>query len=193
MVEAGQSGGSIAREVDTGFCASSSRSTAAIPQVEAYDASRAAPLGWESVGRDNHVHNARGRAGSPGDTRNRMHRVRVQKKELSDRVAANRDRHREQFSKGLELYKAAVIAELEVWMERARKGKRVRARTALVAPEDHTQEYDQLLDMLAMSVEDEIELTAQEFAQYVRDDWGWKRQFTNTMLNNSRYLERRRQ
>lgn len=121
-----------------------------------------------------------------------MHRVRVKKQELMERVTENRDRHREQFEKGLDLYRDAVIAELETWLERARKGKRIRVRTQLAAPEDHTSEYEQVLDMLSMSVEEEIELTAQEFAQYVRDDWGWRRQFTATMRANTRYLERRR-
>jgi hypothetical protein len=78
-----------------------------------------------------------------------MHAVRVRKEELVQRVAENRDRHRDEFEKGLDLY------------------------------------------MLEMSVESEIELTAQEFAQYVRDDWGWKRQFTDSLHRNTRYLERR--
>jgi hypothetical protein len=120
-----------------------------------------------------------------------MHVVRVRKEELVQRVAENRDRHRDEFEKGLDLYRKAVVAELETWLERARKGKEVATRTALVAPQDHTQEYEQLLDMLEMSVETEIELTAQEFAQYVRDDWGWKRQFTDSLHRNTRYLERR--
>lgn len=45
--------------------------------------------------------------------------------------------------------------------------------------------------MLAMSVEDQIELTSQEFAQYVRDDWAWKRQFTDTIDATTQYLGRR--
>lgn len=76
-------------------------------------------------------------------------------------------------------------------MQQPTSRKRVRTKTELLVPEDHTDEYDQLLEMLAMSVDDEVELTAQEFAQYVRDDWSWKHQFTRTMRRNSTYLEER--
>jgi hypothetical protein len=37
-----------------------------------------------------------------------------------------------------------------------------------------------------METREEIELTEQEFAQYVMDDWSWKGQFTAT---NSAYLK----
>lgn len=118
-----------------------------------------------------------------------MKNVKVNKTELVKRVSENREKHRKEFEEGLETYKAAVIKELEEWMEKAKAGKKVRAYTQLTAPEDHSDDYDQVLDMLAMSVDDEIDLTYQEFSQYVRDDWGWKQQFTNTIMSNSAYVE----
>jgi hypothetical protein len=39
--------------------------------------------------------------------------------------------------------------------------------------------------MLEMSKEDTIELTQQEFSQYVQDDWHWKDQFLFSNMNYS--------
>ena len=46
-----------------------------------------------------------------------------------------------------------------------------------------TKEYDQVIDMLDMSVDSEIELTHSEFRQYVRDEWGWSEMFNTTAVN----------
>jgi len=54
-----------------------------------------------------------------------------------------------------------------------------------VFPMNQTPEYDQAIRMLEMSVEDEVELTAGEFSQFVMDRWHWKQQFSAT---NSAYI-----
>jgi hypothetical protein len=43
----------------------------------------------------------------------------------------------------------------------------------LVQPRDHTSDYDRVIMMLEMSVDDTIVLDANEFDQYVRDVWAW--------------------
>jgi len=47
----------------------------------------------------------------------------------------------------------------------------------LAAPEDHTNEYDAVIRMFEMSIEDEIELTGTEFMCFVQDEWGWSREW----------------
>jgi hypothetical protein len=121
-----------------------------------------------------------------------MRTVKVAKQELIARVQGNMETHRADFDAGLETYRKAVVQELEEWLDQARKGKRIRAYTELRAPEDHMEDYRQVLDMLEMSVDTEIELTHQEFSQFVRDDWGWKEQFTMSLESNTQYLERGR-
>lgn len=117
-----------------------------------------------------------------------LHTVRLTKESLIARLRENRNKHREEFEAGLEVYREAVLKELEEWLEDARKGKRITAYTQLRAPEDHTTEYDQAIEMLEFSLDEELELSAEDFAQYVRDDWGWKRQFTQTLMSNTTYV-----
>lgn len=117
-----------------------------------------------------------------------MRTVKVAKEDLIARIKSNMEKHRAEFEGGLETYRKAVVQELEEWLDRAREGRRVEAYTQLRAPEDHMEDYRQVLDMLKMSVDSEIELTHQEFSQFVRDDWGWKEQFTRSLATNTDYL-----
>lgn len=115
--------------------------------------------------------------------------VRVNKTALIRKLRENRDQHRGQFEKGLELYRKAVVRELEEQLERARRNETVVRFSALTQPEDHTADYDHAIELLDMSLDDEVELTAEEFARYVRDDWGWKRQFADALRTTRTYLE----
>jgi hypothetical protein len=45
---------------------------------------------------------------------------------------------------------------------------------------DMSREYDQIIRQLEMEVEDIVELTAEEFAQYVLNRWRWREQFASS-------------
>ena len=50
-------------------------------------------------------------------------------------------------------------------------GRSISRSINLAEPVDHTADYDRILAMLEMSVDDTISLSAQEFNQYVLDNW----------------------
>lgn len=114
-----------------------------------------------------------------------MELVKVQKAELRAVVQVNRDGHRNEFLKALEGFKARAIDELERRIVDVEKGRKFSQHLGLPEPEDHTKDYDRVLKMLAMSVDDVIELDESDFQMYVMDDWAWKQQFTTT---NSMYV-----
>jgi len=116
-----------------------------------------------------------------------MENVKVKKEELLDRLTANRSKHRAIFEDALEGYRKAVIKALDASLEDARAGRKINQYLGLVEPQDHTAEYDAVLDMVEMSVDSEIVLTYQDFRAYVRDEWGWKQQFIgSTAMYNSK-------
>lgn len=117
-----------------------------------------------------------------------MHNVKVGRVNLLGRIQKNRQTHKEQYENAVEEYKQAVIVELEEWLEKAKAGKDVRRMTVLDKPEDHTEEYDRVIDMLEMSVDEEITLDANSFNQYVRDEWHWKERFGSSIRSTSAYL-----
>lgn len=69
-------------------------------------------------------------------------------------------------------------------LDEAKAGKQIRRSLALVEPQDQTRDYDRAIRMMEMSQDEVVELEEHDFAQYVLDDWSWKRQF---LLSNSNY------
>lgn len=112
-----------------------------------------------------------------------MREVTVNREDLRKRVQENRDHHREVYEKAMLGYTKAAIKFFEEQLARALSGKTFQRMFPEPMPSDHTDDYDNVLDMLDMSVEDNITLGELEFRQYVRDEWGWKREFTATSSN----------
>lgn len=119
-----------------------------------------------------------------------MKTVKVNRKQLLEKVKANRATHRTTFEEALEGYREQAISELEASLLEAKAGKRIRRGLQLVEPMDMTREYDRVITMLEMSVEEELEVTQQEVMQYVMDDWSWKQQFeaVSATYNNKKGL-----
>ena len=104
-----------------------------------------------------------------------MQEVKVKRAELLTRIRANMESHRDLFLKAQEGYRARVIEELDRMLQEAKGGKPIRRAVSLAEPQDHTTDYARVVDMLEMSQDDVIEIDAVSFAQYVRDEWAWKR------------------
>lgn len=102
--------------------------------------------------------------------------------DLVDKIRANREAHREKFLKAQEAFRARAIEELDRRLADARNGSRINLYIDLPEPKDHTADYDRVLEMLAMHVEDTIDLSEKDVQMYVQDDWGWKREFELTNL-----------
>lgn len=115
-----------------------------------------------------------------------MNTVTVKRDELLERVTENRNNHRAIFEEAQIKYREFVIKELDSMLDDAKAGRKVRRAVSLPEPEDHTRDYDRVITMLQMSVNDEVELLSQEFENYVMDNWGWNASFTaNTMRYTS--------
>lgn len=109
--------------------------------------------------------------------------VRVNKDDLLARIKKNRDEHRQIFEEALEGWKKAVIKALEEAYQDALQGKEFRLHVGLVRPEDHTDQYDTVIELLGMSLDDELELTQNDFACYALDKWAWQAQFLTTSMD----------
>ena len=104
-----------------------------------------------------------------------MNTVAVKREELLTKVRTNRDAHRTLFLKAQEGYRKLVIEELDRMLADAKAGRPIARPINLVEPADHTEDYDRVLAMLEMSVDDTVILGAEEFSQYVLDRWTWSR------------------
>ena len=109
-----------------------------------------------------------------------MKDVTVSRDRLVEKIQVNRDAHRAEFEKAIVAYKARIITELEERLDDARHGRNVEHYIRLPIPEDHTDDYDQVLEMLAMEIRPEITIDYNTFRRYVMDDWDWKQTTTAT-------------
>lgn len=109
-----------------------------------------------------------------------MELVRVNKKSLREIVQKNRDAHRKAFEDAVDGFRLRAVAELESRIAEVKKGRHFDQFLRLPEPEDHTKDYDRILRMLDLSLDDEIMLAEDDLQAYVMDDWAWKNQFTTT-------------
>jgi dGTP triphosphohydrolase len=116
-----------------------------------------------------------------------MKTVKVSKEQLMNVLKVNRKRHAEQFDVAFDGYKKKFIVKTEKILSDAKAGviPSRRALTTLDKPEDHVDDYDNVLRMLVMHVEDSIELSYNEFRCYVNDEWGWRNDFVRSFSANT--------
>jgi hypothetical protein len=111
--------------------------------------------------------------------------VKFETQDLINRITTERSKHRKIFEEAVENYKSQVLEELEDFAERVKRGERIRIVSTLPVPEEHTDDYDMVLDMLCMTTDKTIELTEEQFNTYVRGRWHWMASFaSNTMSYN---------
>lgn len=113
-------------------------------------------------------------------------KITVKKDDLIERLKANRDAHRAEYDAACSVYRERCIEEIEHMLADARSGV-IRRNLTLPIPEEHTEDYDRAIDMLEWAQSDTIDLTQQEFATLVRNQWGWLQSFTS---NTSSYIAR---
>lgn len=102
-----------------------------------------------------------------------METLKVSKAKLLGILKENRRTHRQLFLEAQVVYKAAVISELDQMLKDARDGSKIRKHVNMAAPEDHTDDYDQLIGLLELAEDATIDLDAVEYSNYVRDKWAW--------------------
>lgn len=113
-----------------------------------------------------------------------MQTVKIEKSKLLETVRTNRDLHEQEYEEAMEGYREEFLKQLAGKRKALRKGDLPAQNFEnLPVPTRHTDEYEQVIKMLEFSVDDVVELEHHEFSNYVMDDWGWKRRFSETTMN----------
>jgi hypothetical protein len=104
-----------------------------------------------------------------------MNQVKVRRAELLAKIHINRDAHRALFLKAQEGYRKLVIEELDKMLADAKAGRQISRSINLAEPVDHSPDYDRVITMLEMSVDDTVILSAEECSQFILDNWEWSK------------------
>lgn len=117
-----------------------------------------------------------------------MQTIKVKRSDLISKMTTNRAIHIEEYNVAKDGYRQKVQEELLKIIESNKTCEYhdIEVHARVPYPETHQEEYDRVIAMLEMSVDDTIELTHQEFNQYVRDIWSWSNSFaSNTKTYSS--------
>ena len=112
--------------------------------------------------------------------------IMVSKDQLLSALKANREKHGAEYEKAKAGYLKVTMEQVGEYLHRLANGQLLERAFIPPPPEDHTGDYDDVIDMMAWSTDAEIELTQSQFRQYVKDDWGWRDQW---LASNSAYME----
>jgi hypothetical protein len=113
-----------------------------------------------------------------------MENQKVDKGKLLAILKANREKHKGVFDEAMVGYKQQATKLLKEHLLRVQAGKNVRVHIVLTQPVNQTKSYDRVIGMLEMALANEVELSEEDYQQYVMDDWSWKEEF---LTSNARY------
>lgn len=109
----------------------------------------------------------------------------VDKERLLDALRTNREGHAAEYEKAVKGYLRVTRERLEGLLSQLIRGELLERVWLEAPPEDHTSDYDDAIEMMEWTQDNQIDLTQSQFKQYVKDDWGWK---DSWMTSNTAYL-----
>lgn len=99
-----------------------------------------------------------------------MDEVKVKRVDLLAKLKENRKNHTQLYKDAVEGYKVETTKRLEKALKKVKADELI-GSVSITVPNDRTEQYDEAIAMLEMSVEDEIVLPKYEFNNYVLDKW----------------------
>jgi hypothetical protein len=119
-----------------------------------------------------------------------MYSVKVNRKKLIKTIEANRAKHAADYEEAITSYRSASNAafndaldaryKLEDWSKLSNV-----LTINLPVPINMTSQYDDVLEMLKLSVESAVELDQTQFKNYVQDDWAKAAKLTASFYKGS--------
>lgn len=103
-----------------------------------------------------------------------MRSIYVDCNELRKKLVRNRDIHVEEYLEMMGYYEFEVEKLAEELLERVKNKDYSLMTIVATKPESYESDYDAVIQMMMMSVDENVELSNQEFKQYVMNEWNWK-------------------
>ena len=110
--------------------------------------------------------------------------IKVKKDDLIEKIKENKANHIEEYEKAVKAYKLEALEQLEKLTNEVNDGV-LGIKLDLVTPVDNSENYDDILEMFEWEIADEVELSQDEFRQYVQDenDFATQAKFSNTFYS----------
>lgn len=118
-------------------------------------------------------------------------KVIVKVSDLLDALKKNFEAHKEEYVVARKVYYETVADKLRELLANAEKELTPSSGfyINLNPPVDNTKMYEKYIGFLSMSQTDEIEISVEEYENFVKDEWNWA---TNAKVSNSFYSTQRK-
>ena len=103
--------------------------------------------------------------------------VNVKRVELLAILKTNKELFITEYNQAMVDFKAKMIKELEVALKKAKKGELDKVQLILSPPTDYTDSYQEVIDMMEVSVDEVINLDSEAFKAYYKNEWSWSNSF----------------
>ena len=115
-------------------------------------------------------------------------KVTVNKGRLITTISQNKDKHVAEFTEAHRVYvdkRVELIKELSEMASKSPTGlsKKILELSTLPKPISYESYYTKVLRLLDYSVQDQVEIDAQAFDNYVNDEWSWTKSFKSVLSN----------
>lgn len=111
----------------------------------------------------------------------RQRSVNVDRIELLEKLHANLAAHRVEYQEALGEYQERLLADLKLAVKKVNSTQNPadlkNFSFNLQFPQNHEQEFVDVIEMLEMSVDPTINLDSESFKAYVKNEWQWQHQF----------------
>ena len=115
----------------------------------------------------------------------RTYKVKIET--LLGHLRKNRDNHVAIVEEAQASFRELAIARLDTMLAEARANKKIATHLGLDVPSVHTDAFDNAIGLLTMTMEAGetiIEIDADEYERFVRNNWEWTHEF---VASNKRY------
>ena len=112
--------------------------------------------------------------------------IKILKSDLIDTLNKNKDNHIVEYGKAVIGYKKEALKQLAN-LEKIVNDGSLKIRLDLVTPVNSTENYDKIIEMFEWEINEEVELTQDEFKEYVQDESSFaiSAKFSNQTYFNS--------
>lgn len=113
----------------------------------------------------------------------RQRSVNVSRVELIVKLKENLNIHAAEYKQALLDFHERLVADLEVAALKVKSSDPASLedfRINFTFPQNHEEDYRDVIEMLQMSVDDTINLDSEAFKAYIKNEWSWQRNFKAT-------------
>ena len=115
-------------------------------------------------------------------------KIRVSKAELLVKLKENREIHIAEFEELKTDYLTGLEDRLKKILKSVKSGNfETNIRIDLVKPKSFEDEYNEVIGMLEMSIDDTYEIDQDEYRQYVLNKWHWTSSFAATKASYGKF------